>query len=170
MAKRIFSAATYTPTATADGAALANGTYQALRGGSSTQFIKILELFMGGQAPAVSSPCIMMLGRSSTVATTPSALAAPNGDGPCHPATAALAAPPVPFIAAAAGPQRSAAVADKILNQSFNAYGGVMNWQAPQEDGPALLGNTAPLGELSLSAFTGGTPGLIGSHIMYEPL
>jgi hypothetical protein len=170
MAKRIFSATTYTPTATADTTAMANGTYQAIKGGSSTQFIKLVEIYMGGQAPSVSSPCIMLFARSSTVATTPTALAAPNGDGPAHPSTAALAAVPVTFVAAAAGTQRSAVVADKLLTLSFNAYGGVVNWQAPQEDGPALLGNTQPLGEASLSAFTGGTVGLMGSHIMYEPL
>jgi hypothetical protein len=33
-----------------------------------------------------------------------------------------------------------------------------------------LLGNTASLGELSLNAFTGGSPGLIGSEILMEPL
>lgn len=170
MAKRIFSAQTYTPTATADTSALANGTYQAIRGGSATQLINIIEIYMGGQAPSVSSPCIMLFARNSTVGTTPTALAAPNGDAPTHPSTAALAAPPVTYVAAATGPQRSAVVAEKLLNLSFNAYGGVVNWQAPQEGGPAILGNTAPLGEASLSAFTGGTVGLMGSHIMYEPL
>lgn len=170
MAKRIFSAVTYTPTATADASALANGTYQAIRGGGSAQLLNIVEIYMGGQAPSTSSPCIMLFARHSTIATTPTALAAPNGDGPAHPSTVALAAPPVTFVAAATGGQRSATVADKLLNLSFNAYGGVVNWQAPQDGGPAILGNTAPLGEASLSAFTGGTVGLIGSHIMYEPL
>lgn len=169
MAKRIFSAVTYTPTATADTSALASGTYQAIRGGSATQLIEIVEIYMGGQAPSVSSPCIMLFARNSTLATTPTALAAPNGDGPAHPSTAALAAVPVTFVAAATGPQRSAVVADKMLTLSFNAYGGVVNWQAPQTGGPAILSATAPLGEASLSAFTGGTVGLIGSHIMYEP-
>ena len=170
MAKRTFVAVTYTPTATADTSALANGTYQALRGGSSTQLLNIVEIYMGGQAPSVSSPCIMLFARSSTIATTPTALAAPNADAPDHPSTAALSNPPVSFVAAAAGPQRSAVTSEKLLNLSFNAYGGVVNWQAPQEGGPAILGNTASLGEATLSAFTGGTVGLIGSHIKYEPL
>ena len=77
MAKRTFVAVTYTPTATADTSALANGTYQALRGGSSTQLLNIVEIYMGGQAPSVSSPCIMLFARSSTIATTPTALALP---------------------------------------------------------------------------------------------
>jgi hypothetical protein len=32
-----------------------------------------------------------------------------------------------------------------------------------------LVGNTASLGELSLSAFTGTTAGAIGGHLTYEP-
>lgn len=170
MAKRSFSAMSWTLTATADTTALANATYQALRGGSTTQRLLIEEIYLGGQAPSVSSPAIISLGRSSTVATTPTALAAPNGDAPLDPATADLAAPAVSFVAAAAGPQRSALVGAKLLNLSFNQYGGVVNWQAPQTGGPAVLGSTAPLGEVSLSAFTGGSPGLVGSHIVYEPL
>lgn len=33
-----------------------------------------------------------------------------------------------------------------------------------------MLGNTASFGEVSLSAYTGGTPGLTGAHVIYEPL
>jgi hypothetical protein len=112
----------------------------------------------------------MQFARSSTLGATPTALAAPNGDGPLHPSTAPLAAPPVTYVAASTGPLRSATVADKMLNLSFNAYGGAVIWQAPTDgSGPAILTATAPLGEASLSAYTGGTVGAMGAHIIYEP-
>jgi hypothetical protein len=58
-----------------------------------------------------------------------------------------------------------------LLNLSFNAFGGIVRWAAPDEHGVLrMLGNTASLGELSLSAYTGGTPGLMGAHIIYEPI
>src|SRR5205814_8760868 len=104
MAKRIFHASNYTPTAQADTTALTNATYQALKGGSATQLIDILEVMISGLAGA-SSPTIMQLARVTTIETTPTALASPNSDGPAHPATAALAAAPVSLVAAAAGPQ-----------------------------------------------------------------
>ena len=58
-----------------------------------------------------------------------------------------------------------------MANCSLNAFGGVYFWRANKvEEAFAVLGNTASLGEVSLSAFTGGTPGLIGAHMIYESL
>lgn len=168
MAKRIFQASNFTPTATADAAAHGNGTYMALRGGSTTQLIDLLEVMISGLANA-SSPTILQVARTSTIATTPTALAAPNSDGPSHPATAALAAPPVSFVASAAGPQRSNAVTDARLNVNINAFGGVARWLAQQGAQWSLLGNVAGFGESVLSAFTGGTVGPVSAHMMYEP-
>ena len=54
MAKRAFHANNWTPTATADTAAHANATYQALKGGSSTQLINIVEVSVSGLAAASS--------------------------------------------------------------------------------------------------------------------
>ena len=52
---------------------------------------------------------------------------------------------------------------------SFNAFGGLIRWvYAPGEE-VGLLGSAATAGEISLSAFTGGTPGLVGSHMIIEP-
>jgi hypothetical protein len=34
----------------------------------------------------------------------------------------------------------------------------------------SYLGNAASTGELSLNAFTGGSPGLLGSNIVFETL
>lgn len=169
MAQRVFHATNYTPTAQADTGALTNGTYQGLKGGSSTQLINISEIMISGLA-STTSPTLMQMARSSTIETTPTALASPNSDGPKHPSTAALAAPPVSFVAAAAGPQRSAATTDGKLDLAINAFGGIVRWQVPKGEEWSQLGNTASLGESILSAFTGGTVGAISSHIVYEPL
>lgn len=168
MAKRIFHAANWTPTATADTSAHANATYMALKGGSSTQLINIVEVYIGGLAGA-SSPTLMQLARVSTIETTPTALASPNSDGPAHASTAALAAAPVSFVAAAAGPQRSAVTTDAKLELALNAFGGIVRWVAAPGGEWSQIGNTAALGESILSAFTGGTVGAISAHIMYEP-
>lgn len=168
MAKRSFHANGYTPAATADTAALANNTYQALKGGSSTQRINIQEVYIAGLAGA-SSPTSMQLARVSTLETTPTALASPNSDGPMDASSAALAAPPVSFVASAAGPQRSAVTTDTKLELGLNAFGGIVRWVAAPGEEWGQIGNTASLGESVLSAFTGGTPGLLNSHIVYEP-
>lgn len=168
MAKRIFSVVNWTPTATADASALANATYATLKGGSTTQLITVLEIMVSGFAGA-SSPTILQMARAGTIETTPTALAAPNSDGVAHPSSAALAAPPVSFVAAAAGPQRSSATTDARLDMGLNAFGGIKRWVAAPGAEWFILGNTASAGESILSAFSGGTVGAISSHIEYEP-
>jgi hypothetical protein len=168
MAYRSFQAVNWTPTATADTTALTNATYMAVKGGSSTQLIDVKEIQVSGFANT-SAPTILQFARHSTVATTPTALAAPNSDGPMHPSTAALAAAPVTFVAAATGGQRSAVTTDARLNLGLNAWGGIIRWIADMNEQFSILGNTAALGESSLSAFTGGTVGAISAHIIYEP-
>lgn len=169
MAKRIFQQATFTPTATGDGSALANATYLAIEAGSATQQINVIEIYEGGQASA-SSVNIMMFARNLTAATTPTALAAPNGDGPMSTATAALALPPVTYVAAGTGPQRTNTALTARLNLSFNAFGGLVRWQAAPGEEWGITGTSVSVAPSSLSAFTGGTPGLMGAHIVYEPL
>lgn len=169
MAKWVFEVATWTPVAVADATNFTDGGYMGLMGGSTTQLIKIVEVFMGGQATA-NAVSIMQLARDSTVQATPTALASPNSNGATHPASAALAAVPIGFIASTTKPQRSNSNVLGRLNLSFNAWGGIIKYVPPQDGEMFLLGNTASLGELSLSAFTGGSPGLMGAHLMYEPL
>ena len=167
MAMRSFKSATWTPTAVADTANFTDNGYMGLMGGSSTQRIKISEIYMGGQAGA-SSPSIMIVSRDSTVQATPTALTTGQSDAAIDPSTAALGAPAVSFTASTTKPQRSATLG--LLNLSFNAFGGIVRWVAQPGYELQSLGNTASLGEVSLSAYTGGTPGLMGAHILYEPL
>ncbi len=171
MARRIVSVTTQTPTATADTVALVDATYPfLLRGGSATQEIRIWEISVSGQAPSTSSPTIMLLSQDSTVGTGANTNGAGQTDVAMDPATAALAAPALTGNSnATVKPQRS--VAAHLMNCSLNAYGGSYFWRANKIDEcTSVLSATAPLGEVSLSAFTGGTPGLIGAHMIYEPL
>lgn len=166
MAKRIVSVTTITPTATADTTNLASGSFPfLLQGGTSTQRVNVLELFMGGQAGS-SSPTYMILARDSTVGVTNS-----NGtgqtDASLDASTAALAAPPLTGNTNTTAPQRSSSL--HLLNLSFNAFGGIVRWVAAPGEEISIIGNTASLGEVSLSAFTGGTPGAMGAHMIYEP-
>jgi hypothetical protein len=167
MAKRSLSCATVTTAATADAANLANTTYVGLiQGGSATQRVNILEVMMGGQSASTSQPQIMVLSRDSTVGAT--VVAGGTTDASLDASTAALAAPPVTGNSATTVPQRSSTL--HLLNFSFNAYGGMARWLAKDGEEISVIGNTASLGEVSLSAFTGTTAGAIGAHVVYEPL
>lgn len=168
MAKRLFQAATFTPTATADATNLANTTYMAIGAGSATQSLNVIEIYEGGQASA-SSINIMQFARNLIIGATVTALAAPNGDGPMSTATAALAAPPVTYVAATTAPQRTNTATTARLNLSFNSFGGVVRWVAAPGEEWNITGTTVSVSESSLSAFTGGSAGLMGAHIVYEP-
>ncbi len=169
MAKRIFQVPTYTPTATADTTNLANNTHQSIGASGATAGLNVIEIYIGGQATA-SSVNIMMFARDVVLAGTPTALAAPAGDGPMDTRTAALAAVPITFNFVTTTPnQRSSAVAQARLNLSLNAFGGIVRWVAAPGEEWGITGITVNVSESSLSAFTGGSVGLIGSHIVYEP-
>ncbi len=168
MAKRSFHAPNYTPTAQSDATALTSATYQALEGGSGTQFLNIIEVYISGLGGA-SSPTIMQLARFGTTATTITTLTVPNSDGPLHPSTAVLTNSVIAFAAASVGPSRSSAISDTKLELGLNAFGGIVRWVAAPGEEWGQLGNTAPLGGSVLSAFTGGTVGAVSSHLVYEP-
>lgn len=156
---------TWTPTAVADTTNYTDGGYQALQGGSSTQRGEVREIYLGGQAGA-SAPTIMVFGRDSTTGTTLTALRLAALD----PATAALTSAPTAYSTSGTSkPQRSSTLG-MLLNLSFNAFGGIVRWYCGPDEIISYLGNTPSLGELSLSAFTGGTPGLLGSNIVFETL
>jgi hypothetical protein len=168
MAKWSVNFASITTTAFADTAGLTNGTYcTVLQGGSGTQRINVLEIMLGGQSSSTSQPQIIILGRDSTVAVTVGATTTVTA---AHSAsTAALAAPPVTGNTFTTAPQRLSGAGGHLLVFSFNAYGGAARWLAKDWEEIDLIGNTANLGELSLSAFTGTTSGAIGGHLIYEP-
>ncbi len=169
MAKRIFQVPTFTPTATADTTNYANNTFMAIGASGATAGLNVIEIYEGGQASA-SSINIMMFARDVVLAGTPTALAAPAGDGPMDTRTAALAAVPITFNFVSTTPnQRSSAVAQARLNLSLNTFGGIVRWVAAPGEEWGITGVTVNVSESSLSAFTGGSVGLMGAHIVYEP-
>jgi hypothetical protein len=170
MARRSFQFSNWTPTATADTSALASATYMAVKGGSTTQMIDILEIQVEGMAGA-SAPTPMTYAHVTTLGITPTALAAPATDAPLDPSVAALAAPVVTYTAAATGPQRSATVSDAKISCGINAFGGILRWNAAPGQQFMQLGNavTSQSGECVLSCQNFGTAGLLISHILYEP-
>lgn len=169
MAKRALHVTTVTPTATADTADLVDSTYLgAIQGGSTTQRINLLEVMLTGQAGA-STPSIIVLARDSQVATGSLTKTAGTTDSNLDANSAALAAPVATFDKAATlKPRRG--VSDHLLNLAFNAFGGLLRWVAAPGEEITIYGTAALIGEVSLSAFTGGTTGLMGSHMIYEPL
>lgn len=162
MARWSANAPSLTSAAIADTTNLTDASYLALQGGSASQKLNILEVYIGGQA-AASAPNYFLLARDSTVGATLSGAR----NAALDPSTAALAAPPLPFTTATTKPQRSASLS--LLNLSVNLFGGIVRWVAAPGEEIGVLGNTASLGEVSLSAFTGSTAGLFGAHVVYEP-
>lgn len=171
MSKRIFQVSSFTPTQQADGV-LAAGSYAALKPGSSTDILKIGKVLLQGQASssAVTATC---LARSSTLGITPTALALPNSDGPANIAATAPGTAPVAYVAAATAPNRSPAVGIARLNLTFNAFGGIIQWQTnpgSEEEWVAVGNATTSNSETVLSSANVGAAGLIGSDIFYEVL
>ena len=167
MAKWASKIATYTPVAVGDGAAMTFNSYHAISGFTATQRIDVVEVYLGGQATA-SAPTFMLLARDSLTGSSTAVSTVTGGsNAPIDPATNTLVSA-VCFTSSVTHPQRSAAAG--MLNLSYNAFGGIVRWVAPPGSEIKILGSTQPFGELSLSAYTGGTPGLMGSHIIYETI
>jgi hypothetical protein len=172
MARRIVSVTTLTPTATGDTTNLVAATYPCIvQGGTSTQQVKIHEISIAGQAASSSSPTFMILSRDSTAALGSSTtFGTGQTDASLDTATAALTASAITGNTTVTTlPQRSSTL--HLMNCSLNAFGGSYFWRANKWDECVdVVGNTASLGEVSLTAFTGGTPGAIGAHVIYESL
>ncbi len=166
MARWAAAVPTWTPVAVADTVAMTTLGYHNIQGGSSTQRGEMREIYIGGQAGA-SAPTYMVFGRCSTV--TGATLVATRLAA-LDPATAALtSAPSATNSTSGTFPQRSSTLGI-LLNLSFNAFGGIVRWYAGPDEIISYLGNTASLGELSLNAYTGGTPGAVGTNMVFETL
>ena len=152
-----------TMTATADTTNLANTTYGALlQGGNGTMRLNVGEIYLGGESTA-SAICIAVFARDSTVGATVVAGSTRNAVTDASnqaPGTTAIVGNSATTL-----PQRSATL--HLLHPSFNAFGGISRWQARPGEDISIVGNTASLGEASLSLYTGGT-GIVSGHILYE--
>ena len=165
MAVRTFAVAAFTTSAVADTSTIANNNYMAIKGGSGTQMNHIKEVYAGGLEPSTSSPQRLLLARHTTIGTTPTALSTGESDEADDATNSALSSPVVVFTAASTGPQRGKRY---LANLAFNALGGIVRLRFAVNEEPSILGNTQPLGEASLSGFTGTVAGLIGAYIKYE--
>src|SRR6266705_3126585 len=171
MSKRIFQVSSFQPTGQADGV-LTAGTFAAMKAGSATDILKIGKVLLEGQA-STSSVTATCLARSSTLAITPTALALPNTDGPANIAATAVSTVPVVMVAAGTAPNRSPAVTIPRLNLTFNAFGGIIQWQTnpgSEEEWVSVGVATTSNSETVLSSANISGAGLIGSNIFYEVL
>jgi len=167
MAKRSFAVRTLVPTAFADGGTLTNDVhFGVMQGGAATQKNAISEIMLGGQAGA-STPTFIVAGMNSTAATV--VVVGIGEEAPMDSATADLTAPVDIGTSSTILAVRSATLGH-ILQLSFNAFGGIVRWLAPPGGEIGMVGLAVDTGSFSLSAFTGGTPGLMSSHIIYESL
>jgi len=168
MSKRVFVTNNWTAVAIANTTDLPDNQFMALQGGGATQVIQIAEIYMGGQA-AASAALQMVLARDAVVSAT-GTLAANSSDVFFRSSATPLNPPPVAYnqTSSAAQPQRSASA--YLLALGFNAFGGVVKWTVPTDEGPSSIGNTAPNGEISLSANFATASALMNSHIIYEVL
>ncbi|HEX4919312.1 MAG TPA: hypothetical protein VFV92_01055 [Candidatus Bathyarchaeia archaeon] len=171
MAKRSFTSQGLSFVASAAGSAAGSNNFMSLKGGTGTQLIDVLEVFISGMATA-STVAAINLARSSTLAVTPTALAAPHSDGGENPSITTLGANAViPFVAAATGSIPSNTVTDAKLNLALNLFGGIVRWNAAPTQQWQIVGNTAPGGESVMwnSSTGGGSTGSANAHILYEP-
>ena len=165
MAKWAFKIATWTPVAVADVTAYTNGGFQAMSGNTATQRYDISEIYMGGQGTS-SAPMYMVLARDALVGSSTAVSTMAGGNQSPLDTAATVAASSVIFTSSVTPPTR--ATNGGLLSLSYNGFGGIVRWVAPPGSEIKQLGTAVSTGEISLSAFTGGTPSAMGSHIVYE--
>lgn len=164
MARYSVSSHSATVAAVADTAVFTDNQYPFfLQGGSATMQLRVSEVQAGGESTS-SAVTILVFGRDSTVGAT----------GISGGFNAALdGAATAPGTLAVFGrvsttkPQRSATLGH-LITHSFNAFGGLVRWQARQGEEITTVGASASLGEVSYSAFTGSAAGIVSAHAIYE--
>lgn len=163
MAKRSVNVNSVTCVAVADASNFTDNGYPfVIQGGTATQNIQVSEFYLGGQSTS-STVAEMIVARDSVVAATIGATS--TFDASLNPATAALASPPLTGNAWTTKSQRSSTL--HILSLSLNTFGGIVRWVAAPGEEIGILGNTASLGELSLTSVNGA--GILSAHAIYEP-
>ena len=140
-----------------------NGYAVFLQGGSATMQMRVNEVYVAGES-AASNPTTLAFGRDSTVGVT-SITATGNFNALLDGSSVAPGTIAIFGSGATTNPQRSATLGH-LLQPALNAYGGIARWQARYGEEITTIGNTASLGELSLSAVTG--TGQLTGHILYE--
>lgn len=132
-----------------------------LRSGAATQQLKVNEIYIGGEDSS-SNPTSMIVARNSTISVGALSVGQNNLVDPT--ATAPGTTASFGSTAATTFPQRSSS--GYLLGLSLNSYGGIARWQARYGEEIGVYGNTAPLGEISVSSKSG--TGKTSGHILYE--
>lgn len=150
-----------TPVAVADTTNMTDAGYATfLQGGNSTMQLRINEVSVSGEAPSASTVNRMVLAGDSTVAAT-------GISGNRNAIRAGATAPGTIAVfgnTSTTKPQRSSTL--HYLYPTLNTFGSIYRWQARQGEEITVVGNTASLGEVSLSSISG--TGLLSGHILYE--
>ena len=161
MARYSMTWQTTTAVAVADATNFTDAGYMGfLQGGNSTQQLKINEVYIGGEDTS-SLACTAVLGRDSTVAATG---ISGNKNALLDGSATAPGTVAVYGNTSTTKPQRSSTL--HLLQLSLNTFGGIVRWQARYGEEISTVGNTASLGEVSLSSVTG--TGKTSGHILYE--
>jgi hypothetical protein len=167
MAIRTFCVASFTTEAVADATNMTDSKHMNLLGAASTQLTVIREVFVGGLEASTSAPQKLLLALDSTHGASVTSLTTGESDVSDKRATAALAAPVVSFTASSTKCQRAKAYLAPV---PVNALGGITRIRFPLGQEPEIYGTATTSGEVSLSGFTGTTPGLVTAHMKYETL
>jgi hypothetical protein len=164
VSKWVAAKSNWTPVAVADAAAFTDNGYMALQGGTTTQLITVSEFMIEGLASA-QAPSQLVASLDSTVGATSLTGVTIR---PMNPLASPLASPVLSFSASTTKPQRSNL--GPLLTLSLNTFGGLSRWVAYPGEEIWVFGNAVNQGELSLSHLSTGTPALISSHIVFEPV
>jgi len=149
----------------------------AMVGSSTTQVTDINEILISGTASASTIGAFSFVPISTAQTGGPTALAAPNGDGPMQSNSTPVAN--TTYIAATTTqPQASNAITAAKINVGLNTFGGIIRWNAAPTQQFTLVGNAVfaagppvTFGQamlLNLSAGTGSST-TSNVHIIYEP-
>jgi hypothetical protein len=171
MAKRVFSGGSISfATPTNLGSVVTSGQGLGIICASATQLVDILEAVVQGVNTA-SAIFGGVLARVSTASATRTTLTAPASDGPQNPATAALAAPPVTYIAATTMPIPSSVATDTKFPLSINAFGGLYRENFAPTQQFSIFGTATPFAEAVIFNCLGygGAACSVVSSIIYEP-
>lgn len=162
MARYALTFAGITPVAVADTTNFTDAGYATfLQGGSSTMRLAISEVSISGEAPSASTVNRMVFARDSTVGVT---AISGNRNALLDGSSVAPGTVAVFGNTSTTKPQRSSTL--HLLYPTLNTFGGIYRWQARQGEEVVTVGNTASLGEVSLSSISG--VGLISGHVLYE--
>jgi hypothetical protein len=143
-------------------AATITGSLFYLAGNAALMQCKINEVQAGGEATS-GAVQILTLARDSTNVATPTA-----GASRMNLMDALSTAPGTVAIFGQTATTLPTRAATHLLQHSFNAYGGLVRWQARQGEELTIVTATAPNAEVSYSSYTGNATAGVSSHMIFE--